>query len=217
MAQRGHRTASAHSEGTGGTPQPGDRSDRVAIGAEAAQGCPSGRHPRSKAGSRSRGPTTLLLPTPAWVGPGLRLRGRGLARRPSCGRAPAAVGESRVGWGAAARVPQLLERRAGGLKRGRASSHGLLAHRAWGSGGSGPRPCRAARGALGPGGARSLGRGAAGPGGNRPLSAPPAGSRRPVVPRGVGDCTQRFPVLTECADRSLENARSETPCCSGGP
>lgn len=140
-----------------------------------------------------------------------------LARRPSCGRVPAAVGESRVGWGAAARVPRLLERQAEGLKRGQASSHGLLAHRARGSGGSGPGPCRAARGALGPGGARSLGRGAAGPGGNRPLSAPPAGSRRPVVPRGAGDPAQRLPVLTECADGSLENARSETPCCSGGP
>lgn len=87
-----------------GTLKAGERGDRVTIGPEAAQGSPSGRHTPSKAVSGSRGPTTLH-PTPAWVRPGLRLRGRGLARRPSCGRAPAAVGESWVGWGAAAWVP----------------------------------------------------------------------------------------------------------------
>lgn len=100
------------------------------------------------------------------------------------------MGESRVGWGAAAHVPRLLERQAGGLKRGRASSLVLLAHRARVSGGSGPGPCRAARGALGPGGARSLGRGAAGPGGNRPLSAPP----RVAATRGSPWCWRSRPA-----------------------
>lgn len=157
-------------------------------------------------------------PAPAWVRPVcLRLRGRGLARQPSCGRAPRAVGESRVGWGAAARVPKLLASEKGSLAAGWRAPGPTLAPRL-GPGGCGPAPAegpvvlRRARAGRRPELGSRRPRGSRGP--VVPFVRAPwdrGDPWYPVVPRGAGDSAQRLSVLAEWVNGSLEGGPRGIP------